>query len=656
LSRARALATSALVFVALELVWAMVTEGDGWSGAPVATAGFAFRLGLLGLVLTLRVRWLAQPAARWDGSRLLLVLLLLPALLQFQVAGGRLSGIDSIHYYVFLRSMVVDRDFELSNEYAHYGLLERADLSVPTRTGHRRSIYSVGPAVVWTPFFLAGELLGRIQAGLGRGSPDMSGYGSVHVNAVALGSMLLGCAALLLIHDLLRRHFSRGTALLATLLLWGATFFHYYLVFQPTSSHNASTCAAAYALWLWDRDRGRNGAAAQAYLGLILGVAMCIRWQNGVLLALPGLDLLWRAIRARALRPAIAEGGWLAAGVAVGAIPQMAAWKALYDMWVLPYPPQGTDFLRLDHPWILETLFSSRHGLLSWTPVLWAGFLGFIPLLRSRRSLALPLALPLLLMTYVNMCVGDWWAGASFSNRRFDSLLPIFACGIAAILDVGAGALRIRPWLAVAAPATALVLFNLLLPSQSSPGRASAPSFSRLAGGAAARLSEGVGFPTTWPASWLFAARHGVSPARYDRLVGRYLFYGQNPVGDRVGVARAEHEFLLGPGWDEAAGFLGRRARRARDCAVLFAPLDQPEDIELRVWAAAERPAEVVVKVNGREAGHARIGAGWEELAVAAPARLFRRELNDVALCSDGGGLHVAAVRFARVSPARGRS
>ena len=70
----------------------------------------------------------------------------------------------------------------------------------------------------------------------------------------------------------------------------------------------------------------------------------------------------------------------------------MVAWKALYGMWLLPYPPHGADFVRLDHPFLLKTLFSSRHGLLSWTPVLWAGYLGFLPLLRRRPALALPLA------------------------------------------------------------------------------------------------------------------------------------------------------------------------------------------------------------------------------------------------------------------------
>ena len=89
---------------------------------------------------------------------------------------------------------------------------------------------------------------------------------------------------------------------------------------------------------------------------------------------LPGIDLLaaWRQDPGAWRRYATSAAGLLA-GAAFGAFPQMAAWKALYGMWVLPYPPHGADFVRLGHPFLMNTLFSSRHGLLSWTPVLWAG-------------------------------------------------------------------------------------------------------------------------------------------------------------------------------------------------------------------------------------------------------------------------------------------
>src|SRR5262249_19362940 len=159
--------------------------------------------------------------------RLLLVVLLLGALVPFHVGGGRLGG-DGVSYYVFVRSLAKDGDVDLANEYAHYGMLERSDLRVPTKTGLRRSIFSIGPALVWLPSFLGGEVIGRAEQLLGL-AVDLPGSGPVHVNAVALGSLLYGFATVWLVHAVLRRHFTEGLALGAALLVWGATFLPWYM-------------------------------------------------------------------------------------------------------------------------------------------------------------------------------------------------------------------------------------------------------------------------------------------------------------------------------------------------------------------------------------------------------------------------------------------
>src|SRR6185295_10365432 len=163
--------------------------------------------------------------------------------------------------------------------------------------------------------------------------------------------------------------------------------------------------------------------------------------------------------RARSAR----HGALLAAATLLGALPQMLVWHAIFGVWVLLAPPQGTDFVRLTRPFVLETLFSSRHGLFSWTPLLLAGALGFVPLLRRRAALAAPLLVPLLAITYVNMCSGDWWAGGSFGNRRFDSLLPVLAFGLAAAWDAARAALRRTPGLAGAAVVVLAVAWNAAL-------------------------------------------------------------------------------------------------------------------------------------------------------------------------------------------------
>jgi hypothetical protein len=389
-------------------------------------------------------------------------------------------------------------------------------------------------------------------------------------------------------------------------------------------------------------------------LGLVLGLAMCIRWQNGVLLVLPGLDVLaaWRRDR-EAWRRHAAGAACLLAGALAGAFPQMLAWKALYGMWVLPYPPHGADFVRLDHPFLMNTLFSSRHGLLSWTPVLWAGYLGFLPLLKRRPRVAWPLVVPLLLMTYVNACSGDWWAGGSFSNRRFDSLLPILAFGLAAALESARTALAARPQTVLGLVALPLLVWNLALMEQVRRGmvpRDDTVAFPRLVGGAARVLADAVGSPPTWPASWMFAWRHGRPPGQYDLLVGRYLFYRQNNLGGHVEVGGPGAEEMLGEGWGPAQTVDGIRGRAVRGRARLFAGLDGPEDLEMRLRARAPAGTEVRVSVNGREAGRFWAGPSWAEASVRAGAAFWRRELNDVTLQAAGEGVAVSAVDFVRLA------
>jgi hypothetical protein len=575
-------------------------------------------------------------------------------------------------YYPYVRSLWKDFDLDFTNEYEHYGLLERGDLRVLTKTGHRRSIFSIGPALVWSPFFLAGEAVARMQAAGGK-AVDLSGYGPHHRNAVAFGSFALGFAALLLIRATLRRHFTEGIALGTTLLLWGATFLHWYMVQQPTMSHAASAFAASLVVWLWNsstdwlpvpaqsvasvvvasgRLRQRSLFPRPLCLGLALGLAMCIRWQNGVLLILPAMDLAAAAWRKdRPWKALVAASFLLAAGVLVAAFPQMAAWHALYGEWLLRNPPHGPDFLRLTHPFFWETLFSSRHGLLSWTPVFWAGYAGMALLLWRRDRTAAALAVPLVLMTYVNFCSGDWWAGGSFSNRRFDSLLPILAFGIAASAAFAVRAVARRPSLAAAAVAVAAVSWNGALMAQVRRGlvpRDATVSFANLAGGSAEAVEDAVGFPTTWPASWLFAARHHVAPGQFDAVVGKYMFYRQGNLAGRVEVGGEAHRGLLDTGFARAEARDGRPCRRLLRDARVFTPLDVAEGFEVVVDVHAEAPGSIAVAVNGQSAGSVLLAPGWNSAALAAPMTFFRDGVNEITLGSDAPQACVAVLELRR--------
>jgi hypothetical protein len=583
-----------------------------------------------------------------EGGRdalLVLFFALPPFTLQLAGPPPRLDA-DAVEYYSHLRSLYYDHDLEFSNEFAHFGILTRGDKLVPTDTGHRRSIFSVGPALLWMPFYAAGDLVARATGGA------EDGYSATHIRAVCLASLVYGLAGLTLVHRIARELVGRSLAFWTTFLLLYATFLYWYVVFEPVMSHAGSFFLSALALAVWWDGRSGLTLRRAAALGLILGLAAAVRWQNGVLLLLPAATLLPR-LRAETLAT-FARGAAALGGFALGALPQMLAWKAIFGEYLLADPPHGRDFLRLTHPYLLETFFSSRHGLLYWTPVLWGGFLGYLGLIRRDARTTLALLLPLAVMSYVNVCSGDWWAGGSFSNRRFDSCLPLLALGLARALAFLRDVVARRPGAALAAGGLVLTVWNLLFMEQYRQNRIprdDTVSFARVAENNADLLAEWVGTPLAWPANWLFAAGYDLPAAKYDRMVGQYLFYRQNNLGgvidlgdDRVDPA------LLAEGWTARTPCEDEICRGIEGRARVFAPLDVPETLELAVRAAGS--GTLTVEVNGARVAESPLAPALDLTRVHVPASFWRRELNEIALTASPGSV-VERLVFTRVERAR---
>jgi hypothetical protein len=550
---------------------------------------------------------------------------------------------DAIEYYSHLRSLYFDRDLDLTDEFEHFGVLTRADKAQPTQTGLRRSIYAIGPSLAWMPFYAAGDLVARAQGRV------EDGYSPAHIRAVCLGSLVYGVAGLLLLFTVLCELVPRGTAFWCTLLLLYATFLYWYLVHEPVMSHPASFFMAALVLRVWWTARERLSLGRAAGLGLLIGWAACMRWQNAVLLLLPAATLLRELLRRPA--PALGKGLLALTAFAAGAFPQMLAWKTLFGSYLLADPPQGRDFLRLDHPFLLETFFSSRHGLLFWTPLLWAGYLGYLGLARRRPFVAVATGLPLLLMSYVNACSGDWWAGGSFSNRRFDSVLPFLALGLAVSLDGLRGLFARRPALPILLAFAACSLWNALFMEQYRRNlipRDDVVSFARVTENNAALITEAVGTPLAWPANWIFAARHDAPLASHDVAAGKYLFYKMNNLGGVIdlGDPRVDPSLLL-EGWARVRRCGDAECRGLDGPARLLFPLDLPEDLDVIVRAQGAAPLQL--SVNGRPLAELPLAEHLVERRARIPKGWLRREHNQLILASADAGVLIDRVVFQRI-------
>src|SRR5437867_696077 len=77
--------------------------------------------------------------------------------LQLQL-GARLQS-DGFYYFAYLRSLAFDRDVDFTNDYKLLGLGDKTHLFQPTPTGHAQSAWTIGPAIVWSPFFAVGHIV-----------------------------------------------------------------------------------------------------------------------------------------------------------------------------------------------------------------------------------------------------------------------------------------------------------------------------------------------------------------------------------------------------------------------------------------------------------------------------------------------------------------
>ncbi len=386
-------------------------------------------------------------------------------------AGAFLTGVsrgpvvrgDAIQYYAYLRSAVFDRDLDFQNEYEHFYAVPGQDrarnvwLTERTPAGRPPNMMSIGPAVLWSPAFLtmAGATWGLSAVGV---APAPDGYSMPMQLSAGLAGVAYGAAGAWLCWLAAASIFGTRSALWASLTVWLAGPAVYYSVISPAYSHATSLFAVSAFVVVWLRSAGRSPRWRAVALGALGGLAMLVRWQDAIVLLLPGWEFVTARLDGRLSTRRAAGLGLLMAAVAVAvASPQLIAWQAIYGQALVM--PQGGSFMRWGEPAILSVLFSTRHGLFLWTPALLVAAAGLAWLWRRDRRVGTAVILTLGAAVYVNAAVSDWWAGEAFGARRFVSYGPLFTLGLAAVWTRLESARRL---VALRAATLGLIAYNLL--------------------------------------------------------------------------------------------------------------------------------------------------------------------------------------------------
>ena len=382
---------------------------------------------------------------------------------------------DGVGYYAFARAPLIEHNFNFERDYmaGNAGFRElrldengRPKAIFRTPTGHLENHFSVGPAILWAPFLLfahAGVLVARAA-----GSPVAAdGFSEPYRIAMALGTALYGFLGLLLSFRLARQYVGGLWAWIATFAIWWASSLPVYMYFNPSWSHAHSAFAVALFLWYWHRTRDQRSWPQWCLLALIAGLMLNVYYANVMLLAVLVIEAA-RQYSAALRRPPphtasisqlLARHGVFLAIVAICLLPTFITRYIVYGN------PFATGYGAVQYwswrsPFFLAVLFSSEHGLFSWTPLLLLATAGLVLFKWREPRVGTPLLAAALGFYIFIACYPDWAGISSYGNRFFVSLTPLFVLGLAVFLERAATLFRSQR-AALAAASALLACFVL---------------------------------------------------------------------------------------------------------------------------------------------------------------------------------------------------
>ena len=383
-------------------------------------------------------------SSRWFLPRVFLLLLAVSLpLLNPWVRG------DGVGYYAFARALLFQHNLDFTADYQHANQgFRAARLDADgnprdvfrTSTGHLDNHFTVGPAMLWTPFLLlahGGVLIARLFGA----DVSADGFSLPYLLAMALGTFLCGFLALLLSYRIACRFVAERWALLATVAVWWGSSLPVYMYFNPSWSHAHSAFAVALFFWYWLRTREFRSRSQWLILALIAGLAVNVYYPNLlVLVALipEALAAYYAAWKRNSDAPGFAQlltNHFLFCAVALTALlPTFLTKYAIYG------GPFDSGYIPITHwswssPWFVALLFSANHGLFSWTPILFFAVAGIFLFVRSHRRVGISVCCVLIAFYYFMASYPDWPGISSYGNRFFISLTVFFVLGLASFLE-----------------------------------------------------------------------------------------------------------------------------------------------------------------------------------------------------------------------------
>lgn len=323
---------------------------------------------------------------------------------------------DTIYYYAYLPATFIKKDLKLS-------FMDDADFDKSLiyyrwpgkRADGRRIIKTtMGMAILWAPFAGVAHVYSLLNDEI-----RADGYSEPYHHLITWAAIVYSILGLVFFRVIMKRFFNDViTSILMVSVLIGSNFLH-YATHETGMTHAYSFMLVTLFLLLYLRWNEQRNWKISLGLGLILGLIVLVRPNNGLIILFPLLHGVtnWRSFKSR-LMFLFAQNykyifiiGFVSFLVLV---PQLLYWKWMSGQFL--YSSYGKEGFYFNNPHVLEGLLSYRKGWLVYSPIFIFSILGFLTL-RKKGGLLLPILLFFVLNLYVTFSWWSWWYGGGFGAR-----------------------------------------------------------------------------------------------------------------------------------------------------------------------------------------------------------------------------------------------
>ncbi len=357
---------------------------------------------------------------------------------------------DPSFYYAQVRSPIIDDDLNFYNDTNTSGVE-----TAPTATGLQPTTYPIGPAILWSPFFLAAHIL------VTRFFPAYAdGLSAPYIAFVSIGTIFYALLGMLINYKMLRSLSDKFTSILTCAMCVAATPLFFFIFRQPITAHTTTLLLSALILWVFLMlDEGQLPIQVSGLLfGVFLGLLFINRW-SGIFLGVFPMIYYLVQIKKRfdknklsTLIPILIQIAIFIAVFAITISPQIILWYRLHNrLLIIPQSPRSW-ITELRDQNIHNIFIHTNRGMLFWAPFMLVGLLGIFWIKNPRLRLGSILTIVLLLLL-----LGlreDWFGGGLYGTRYFLEVLPIIALGFVSLWS----SIRLRMTL----KNSALVVFSII--------------------------------------------------------------------------------------------------------------------------------------------------------------------------------------------------